>query len=92
MSYSDKIIKNFFQEYIIKTLKFDQEEVTTKGFYGQRKVTDLFTIDANKLVVSDKVSCNNGKGCRYIVGYQVDGALIPLFIRVVFYFSWLRPV
>ena len=25
--------------------------------------------------------CNNGKDCRYIVGYQVDEALIPLFIK-----------
>ena len=32
-------------------------------------------------MISDKVSCNNGKDCRYIVGYQVDGALIPLFIK-----------
>ena len=38
-------------------------------------------IDANKLVISDKVSCNNGKDCCYIVGYQVDGVLIPLFIK-----------
>ena len=49
--------------------------------FGQRQITDIFTIDANKLVVSDKVPCNNGKDCRYIVGYQVDGALIPLFIK-----------
>ena len=34
------------------------------------------------MVVSDKVSCNNGKDCRYIVGYQVDEALIPLFIKM----------
>ena len=54
-------------------LKFGQKEVTTKDFYGQRQITDLFTID--------KVSCNNGKDCRYIVGYQVNGALIPLFIK-----------
>ena len=32
-------------------------------------------------MVSDKVSCNNGKDCRYIVGYQRDEALIPLFIK-----------
>ena len=31
------------------------------------------------MVVSDKVPCNNGKDCRYIVGYQADGALISLF-------------
>ena len=32
-------------------------------------------------MVSDKVPFNNGKDCRYIVGSQVDGALIPLFIK-----------
>ena len=62
-------------------LKFGQKEVTTKDFYGQRQITDLFTIDVNKVVVSDKVPFNNGKDCRYIEGYQVDGALIPLFIK-----------
>ena len=62
-------------------LKFGQKEVTTKDFYGQRQITDIFTIDVNKLVISDKVPCNNGKDCRYIVGYQADGVLIPLFIK-----------
>ena len=62
-------------------LKFDQKEVTTKEFYGQRQITDTFTIDVNKLAISDKVPCNNGKDYRYIVGYQADGALIPLFIK-----------
>ena len=62
-------------------LKFGQKEVTTKDFYGQRQITDIFTIDVNKVVVSDKVPCNNGKDCRYIVGYQADGGLVPLFIK-----------
>ena len=62
-------------------LKFGQKEDTTKGFYGQRQITYIFTIDVNKLVISEKVPSNNGKDCRYIVGYQVDGVLIPLFIK-----------
>ena len=62
-------------------LKFGQKEVTTKDFYGQRQVTDLLTIDVNKVVVSDKAPCNNGKDCHYIVGYQIDEALIPLHIK-----------
>ena len=62
-------------------LKFGQKEVTTKDFYGQRKITDIFTIDVNKLVISDKVLCNNGKDCRYIVGYQADEVLVSLFIK-----------
>ena len=61
--------------------KLGQKEVTAKDFYKQRQITDIFTIDVNKLVVSDKVSCNNEKHCRYIVGYQVAKALIPLFIK-----------
>ena len=64
-------------------LIFGQKKVTTKDFYGQRIITDIFTIDVNKLVVSDKVSCSNGKDCRYIVGYQVDGVPVPLFIRTL---------
>ena len=69
-------------------LKFGQKEVTTKDFYKQRQITDLFTIDINKVMVSDKVLCNNGKDCLYIVGYHyivgyivVDEELIPLFIK-----------
>ena len=50
-------------------LKFNQKEVTTKDFYGQRQIADLFTIDVNNVMVSDKVPCNNGKDCRYMVGY-----------------------
>ena len=42
-------------------LKFGQKEVTTKDFYGQKQITVIFTIDVNKLVISDKVSCSNGK-------------------------------
>ena len=61
--------------------KFDQKEVTIRDFYGQRQITDVFTIDVKMLVVSDKILCNNGKDSRYIVGYQADGASIPLFIK-----------
>ena len=62
-------------------LKCGQKEVTTKDFYRQRQITDIFTINVNKVVVSDKVPCSNGKDCCYIVGYQVAGALIPVFIK-----------
>ena len=64
-----------------RILKFGKKEATTKDFYGQRQITDIFTINVNKLVVSEKVPCNNGKDCCYIVGYQVDEVLIPLFIK-----------
>ena len=61
--------------------KFGQKEVIDKDFYGQRQITDLFAIDVNKLAVSDKAPWNNGKYYRYIVGYQADGVIAPLFIK-----------
>ena len=36
--------------------KFGQKEVTTKDFYAERQITDIFMIDVNKFVVSDEVS------------------------------------
>ena len=57
-------------------LKFGQIKVTTKDFYGQRQITVLLTIHVNRVVVSDK-----GKDCRYIVGYQLDEAVIPVLIK-----------
>ena len=61
--------------------KFGQKEVAAKSFYRKRQITDIFTTDVNNVVVSDKMSCNNEKDGHYIVGYQVDEVLIPLFIK-----------
>ena len=47
-------------------LKLGQKEATNKDFYGQIQITDIFTIDVNNLVVSDKTPCNNGKDCGNI--------------------------
>ena len=62
-------------------LKFGQREVTTKDFYGNRQITNIFTIDVNKVVISYKVPCNNLKDYRYIVGCKLDESQIPLFIK-----------
>ena len=59
------------------SFKFSQIKVTSKKFQKQGQITDIFTIDVNK------VSCKNGKDWRYIVEYQVDGETnIPLFIKM----------
>ena len=55
-------------------------EVVSKYFHKQKQRT----INVKKVVVSDKVSFNNGKDWRYIAAYQVDGeTIIPLFINTL---------
>ena len=66
----------------MSSFKIGQIEVASKDFYKQKQITDIFTIDVNKVVLRDKVSCNRGKDWRYIAGYQVDGeAIVQLFIK-----------
>ena len=52
-------------------LKLGEKEVTTKDFYGKIQIAGIFRIDVNRVVISDKVPCNNGKDCRFVVGYQL---------------------
>ena len=66
----------------MSSFKFGQIGVIFKDFYKQRQITDIFTIDLKKVVLSNKVPCNNRKGWKYIAGYQVDGeTIVPLFIK-----------
>ena len=45
-------------------------------------MTDTFTINLIKLVLSENGPCNNGKGYRHFVDYQVDEeAIMPFFIK-----------
>ena len=41
------------------SFKFGQTKVASKHFLKQRQVTDINTTDVNRLVPSDRVSCNN---------------------------------
>ena len=42
-------------------LKFGQIEVASKDFQRKKQVTDIIRIDVNKIELSDRKSCNNGK-------------------------------
>ena len=44
----------------MSSFKFGQEEAASKDYYKKRQVTEIPTIEANKLVLFDKVSVNNG--------------------------------
>lgn len=46
---------------LMSNFKFGQKKITSKKFYKQKQVTEIFIINVNKVVLSDRVSCNNGK-------------------------------
>lgn len=61
--------------------KFGKIEIASKNFCKQKRVPGISTTDLNKVLVSDKVSWNNGKDWRYTVGCQVDGKTYRLLSR-----------
>ena len=64
------------------SFKFCQIEIAFIYFHKQRQIIDIPAIDVNKIVLSHKMSYNNGKDWRYIVCYQVNReTIIPLFIK-----------
>ena len=62
--------------------KIGSIEVSYKNFRNPSQVTDKFSIEVNKVVLSDKVSCNKGKDWEYVVGFQVDGESIYHCIKI----------
>lgn len=61
----------------MSSFKFGQKEIASKDFHKQRQ---LINIQLNKFLVSDRLSCYNGKNWWYILGYQVDGETNPTYI------------
>ena len=66
----------------MSSFKFGQKDIASQEFNKPRQVNNIFTNDLNKIVLSERVPCNNKKYCQYIVGYQQDKVtIIPLFIK-----------
>ena len=61
------------------SFKFGQVSVSSKDFYKRKQITDLFSLDYDKVMVSDLIQC--GKDKRYIIGYEASNGIIPLYIK-----------
>ena len=62
-----------------RTLKFGNIKINKKEFHKSKKPIDLFSVDLDKIVVSDKFK-HNDEGFKYFIGYQKDMLVKPLCI------------
>ena len=63
------------------SFKFGQVSVSSKDFYKRKQLTDLLSLDYDKVVVSDPIQCNNGKDKRYVTGYETSNGILPLYMK-----------
>ena len=61
------------------TLKFNNIKVNKKKFHKSKQAIDLDSVDAGKIVVSDKFK-HSEEGFKYFIGYQEDEIVKPLCI------------
>ena len=64
---------------IEKTLKFDNIVLNKKTFQKLKEPIDLFSVNVDQIVVSDKFKHNN-KGFKHFIGYQKGEIFKPLCI------------
>ena len=64
-----------------KTLKYNNANINKKEFHKPKKISDLDSVDTDKIVVSDKFKhCE--EGFKYFIGYQEDEIVKPSCIML----------
>ena len=62
-----------------KTLKFNNIKLNKKEFHKSKELIDLFSVDLDQIVESEKFK-HNDKGFKYFIGYQKGEIIKPLCI------------
>ena len=62
-----------------KTLKFNNIKLNKKEFHKSKELIDLFSVDLDQIVVSDRFK-HNDEGFKYFIGYQKGEIIKPLCI------------
>ena len=68
-----------------KTLKFNNIKVNKQEFHKSKQAIDLYSVDTDKIVVSDRFK-HSKEGFKYFIGYQEDEIVRPLCIS---YLKWM---
>ena len=62
-----------------KALKFNNIKLNKKEFNKSKEQIDLFSVDLDQIVVSDRFK-HNDEGFKYFIGYQKGEIIKPLCI------------
>ena len=60
-------------------IKFGDEEVNKKEFYSSKQAISIYSVDLNKVFVSNKLKINDTT-YKYICGYLNNGTIQPLLV------------
>ena len=62
-----------------RTLKLNNIKLNKKEFHKSKEPIDLFSVDLDQIVVSEKFK-HNGEGFKYFIGYRKSDIVKPICI------------
>ena len=65
-----------------KSINFGEKRINKYNFYKNKKLFKIEDIYINKLLVSKKESHGTKNSLKYLIGYNDDDAIRPLFIKL----------
>ena len=65
-----------------KNVSFGNKKIEKSSFYKNKKVTRIYDIDLNKTLVSKEESYGTKKSFKYLIGYNDNDVIRPLWIKL----------
>ena len=65
-----------------KNINFDEKKIRNSDFYKNKKLNRIDDIDVNNVVVSRKESYGNKNSLKHFIGYNDNGIIRSLCIRL----------
>ena len=66
-----------------KSINFEDKKISKSIFYKNKKIFNVYDLDVNKILVSKKESYGTKKSLKYFIGYNDDGVIRPLCIKLM---------
>ena len=65
-----------------KSIHFEDKKINKSNFYKNKKLFNIHDLDVNKILVSKKDSYGTKNPLKYFIGYNDDGIIRPLCIKL----------
>ena len=65
-----------------KSMNFDNKNINKSNFYKNKGLFNIHDLDVNKKIVSKKESYGTKNSFKYFIGYNDDGVIRPLCIKL----------
>ena len=65
-----------------KSINFEDKKINKSTFYKNKRLFNIHDLDVNKILVSKKESYGTKNSLKYIIGYNHDGVIRPLCIKL----------